>query len=349
MNRLEFNEVMKELGINKPLAMATGKYGTKESVYYWQDIAICFSGSYYAVIKGQIPLEVANIIYKKYPNNPYEIRVNGGCSDWMPSKWSTNKFINLYHIDTKEGLVILLTEMKDYWARKEGKKETAVQRFPELMTSINSEILKKVNPYITTYEWMQEDNKNKKLFWQTFARENQTPLGRLLRKAIDRFDKTVNPFINDDIVLEEMETYLKKVEIIANVKDADRKDCCKVDIIDLETKNKVNFCRYPESFFYQLQYKLEENNYFIVLHYYSTIDEGEIIEIIHYNMPHKMDIKYNLTKGVIGTTYGEKKPITSEQKEYIYNELLKANILASSITINNMQKKDYSKELSSNK
>jgi len=84
MNRLEFNEVIKAFGIGKPLSTTTGRYGSIENVHYWGGLAIYFGGSYYTVVNGRIPLEVANIIYGKYPNNPYNIRVDGGSSDWNP-------------------------------------------------------------------------------------------------------------------------------------------------------------------------------------------------------------------------------------------------------------------------
>lgn len=42
MNRLEFNEVMKAVGINNPLSVAEGRYGTREEVHYWNNLAICF-------------------------------------------------------------------------------------------------------------------------------------------------------------------------------------------------------------------------------------------------------------------------------------------------------------------
>ena len=91
MNRLEFNEVMKAVGINNPLSTAEGRYGTREEVHYWNNLAICFGGSYYTIVNGRIPLEVANIIYQKYPGNPYDIRVDGGCKDWNPIDWATDE------------------------------------------------------------------------------------------------------------------------------------------------------------------------------------------------------------------------------------------------------------------
>lgn len=61
-------------------------------------------------------------------------------------------------------------------------------------------------------------------------------------------------------------------------------------------------------------------------------------------MPQKIDIRYNITQGIAGETYGEKSPITPEQKEWIYDELCKATSLASKVTIDNMQKEGYPKK-----
>lgn len=204
MNRLEFNEVLKAIGINNPIKNKTGRYGTTEVVHFWNNIEMHFHGSYYAVVRGKVPLEVANIIYEKYPNNPYGIRIDGGCSDYIPIKhvkeeYYGAKYIGLYHIDSKEGLVILLTELNDYYARKQGLPETDVKRYDEIISNISAEILKKVNPNITTYDWMRTDEQNSESFFNTIDREKCTPFGRAFREIVDQFDRTVNPYINEDI------------------------------------------------------------------------------------------------------------------------------------------------------
>ena len=81
---------MKAVGINNPLSTTEGRYGTSEEVHYWNNLAIFFGGSYYTIVNGRIPLEVANIIYQKYPDNPYDIRVDGGCKDWNPIDRATD-------------------------------------------------------------------------------------------------------------------------------------------------------------------------------------------------------------------------------------------------------------------
>lgn len=342
MNRLEYLET---------------KGVTRIPLNRWNNLTFKFGGTYYAVVEGDIPLEVANTIYEKYPGNPYGIRVNGGCDDWNPNEMHPH----CYHIDSKEGLVIFITEMKDYFARKDGLLETEVQRYDEIMATINSRILKTVNPSISTYEWMQGDEENRKIFFQTIANNEKTPIGKDFRKAIDDFDKTINPFINQDIELDEIENYLQKVNISANTyssKNSDgmiRLNCGEMHITDLESRNNVNYYRNPNGFSYQLHYVLGEEQYLNVLHYYSTNeldenDNGEFISIDYWGkkIPQKIDIRYNLTRGVAGETYDPKTPITPEQEKFVYDELLKAISLASTITLDNMKKKSIPKQLKPN-
>ena len=357
MNRLEFNEVMKAVGINNPLSTAEGRYGTREEVHYWNNLAICFGGSYYTIVNGRIPLEVANIIYQKYPGNPYNIRVDGGCNDWNPIDWATDeKYLKTYHIDSKEGLLIFLTEMKDYFLRKNNLPETEVEKYDELIAKITSEILKKVNPYISAYDWMQDDKENKNNYNSSVERDNKTKLGQIFREAVLDFDKAVNPFLNDDIELDEISNYLKNVKINANSYNSEhgkyRQGCCSLEITDISTENTTTYYRSPDGFSFQLSYKLGEEKYLQVLHYYSTSgnyesDKGEVVAIYYCgdNVENKIDIRLNITNGKAGATYDDKIPATPEQIVFVYDELLKATSYASSITSENMKKKANIKQL----
>ncbi len=398
MNRLEFNEILKTLGINNHLINTTGRYGSSEAVHFWNNIAIYFGGSYYTVIRGKVPLEVANIIYEKYPNNPHEIRIDGGCSDYIPIEHATddqykkeiqehieqhlgadeylarckksrrnmlrrkneNKYIETYHIDSKEGLIILLTELKDYYARKQGLRETEVQRYDEIISTISAEILKKVNPSITTYDWMGADEQYGENFLNTIARDKQTPFGHAFREIVDQFDRTINPYINEDIELDSINNYLQKVNISANTYNEEdgkyRKNCCRMTIKAKDGESEVRYYRSPNCFSYQLRYVLGPKEYLTVLHYFDNkgdkeSDKGEHIYINYFgeNSKQEIDLRYNITQGLSGETYKDKTPITPEQMTFVYDELVKAIELASTITIDNMQKKGYSKKLVSDK
>ncbi len=387
MNRLEFNEVMKAVDINNPLSTTTGRYGSTEEVHYWGNLAIWFGGSYYTVVNGKIPYEVAKIIYEKYPGNPYEIRVDGGCVDWVPINYAVDekyekeikelvdnygfskeyltkcayayrnlkrrkddsKYIKTYHIDSKEGLLIFLTEMKDYFARKKGLPETEVSKYDELISMVNREVLKKVNPSISAYDWMQDDVENKETYNLALERDSKTQIGQMFRQALDSFDKAVNPFLDENADLDDIHIYSSKVRIKANTSNESygkyRQNCCSMEIQDLNTGSTTNYYRWSDGFSFQMFYVLGEGEYLQILHYFTTSgnfesDKGEVIAINYFgkNVKEEIDLRFNLTNGKAGKTYEDKTPATQEQLSFVYNELLKAINYATSITIDNMRK-----------
>ena len=393
MYQFECKEVLRVLGINNPLTTTRISTDYDVPVHYWENLAIYYGGNGYAIIRGKIPFEVVNTIYQKYPNNPYNIRIDGGCIDYKPREFvvddrykkeceeishsklelreekakyfkarknmlrrnNENKYIEVYHIDTKEGLVIFILEMKDYLARKQGLKETEVQRFDELMTTINFEIIKKINPTISTYEWMEGDKNNKDLFFQTLQREKRRFLGKEFRKMLDEFDKTVNPCLNERIDLEAANNYLKKINISGFTYDdrmyQERKNRCYLQIAnvrcfnDLTSYSTVSFDRDTTGFRYYLGYCFNKEYWHTVTHYFGN--DGEIV-LLHYfgnNCPEKVDLRYDLTDNVLINYNGNRGKITAVEKKYIYGELVKAIGLASSITIDNMKKKDNVKKL----
>ena len=103
----------------------------------------------------------------------------------MLRRKNDNKYIETYHIDSKEGLIIFLTELKDYYARKQGLRETEVQRYDEIISTVSSEILKQVNPSITNYDWMRADEQYGEIFLNTILLViNKFLLDVLLEKSL---------------------------------------------------------------------------------------------------------------------------------------------------------------------
>ena len=379
MNRLEFNEVLKEFDIDNSLIDTTGGYNSNEESHFWDNTSIYFSDSYYAIVKGKIPFEVDKIISEKYQKEQYGIRPvgsNNSCNlvqfsdtnslgiteeskNDASKKEAKNTYIETYHIDSKEGLIILLTELKDYYAKKLGLPETEVQRYNEILSTINARILMKINPTITTYDWMGEDEQYCEKFLDTIVRDHNTPFEHEFREIIDQFDKTINPYINEDIELDSIENYSQKLDISASSYNSldgmYRENCCTMVIKAKDGTGKVRYYRKPHGFTYHLMYTFGPQEYLDVLHYFTTIgdketDIGEHIYISYSgeNSKQKIDLRYNITKGLSGETYKDKTPITTEQKVFVYNELVKATNLASRITIDNMQKKGIQKKLVSN-
>lgn len=379
MNRLEFNEVLKEFDIDNNLIATTGRYNSDEELHFWDNTSIYFSDSYYAIVKGKIPFEVDKIISEKYQKEQCGIRSvgsNNSCNlvqfsdtnslgipeeskNDASKKEVKNTYIETYHIDSKEGLIILLTELKDYYARKLGLPETEVQRYNEILSTINARILMKINPTITTYDWMGEDEQYCEKFLDAVVRDHNTSFGHEFREIIDQFDKTINPYINEDIELDSIKNYSLKVNINASSYNSldgmYRENCCTMVIKAKDGAGEVRYYREPHGFTYRLMYTFGPKECLDVLHYFTAIgdkesDIGEHIYISYYgeNPKQEIDLRYNITQGLFGETYKDKTPITPEQRIFVYNELVKATNLASTITIDNMQKKGVQKKLASN-
>lgn len=352
MTELEFNEVLNAMEINNPIATTHGRYGKKTDVHAWHNIGFNFGGSYYTVVSGKIPFEVAENIYNKYPDNPYIIRIAGGCEDWKPSEWAVTgpngeKYITGYHIDTKEGLLILLCELEDYYLRKENKKANTMAKYDELLDCVNEGLLSKIDPTISGYDWMQGDKKNKD-FYNAQLENYGSQFIQKLREAVDSFDKAVNPFLDDSIELASSIEYQDKVTISGSLYNGDeRRDCCVLTIKDnTPAGNYTRYQREDDGFVFELNCMIGKKCGLKVWHYYGmkSQDEnfnGDIIcfETFGDNKDNKIDIRYNITKGTIGTTYGEKHPVTQIELRYVYEKLLDAIELAKKLTVKNMKKK----------
>ena len=385
MNRLEYNTVLKTFRLEDSDFREQEIDGVIEKVARYKKLSINFDEKGYAVVNGKIPLEVANIIYNKYKDNEYGIRVNGGANDVSPYDWAVddkyvaktlyneneriseyvkrcatenkkferrvdkNKYINTYHIDTKEGLVIFLSELNDYYSRLNNEQEKFVSSEQIILAHINTTLLKQAKLNITTYQWMAQDEKNRDIFFSKIKEGTKTSFGRSFRLAIDTFDATINPFINENVELDDINNFKEKVNMTFytynKLNDKIRNNCAEAHIVDLNTGNVASYFRTMEGFSYKLMYKLAEGKNFTLIHYFSSDsfnekENGEVIAVNYRgdNVNEKIDIRYNITKGLAGTTYGEKTQVTPEQKEYIYDQIIKAINLAETITIDNMKK-----------
>lgn len=376
MFKLEYNTVMDNIRNDSQLI----KDKDGKVIDFLENLDISFSDTYYAIVHGKIPLEVANIIYKKYPGNPYKIRVDGGCEDWVPrehaidqkyadsinsiikdcvegkTEWEEylprcnnarknlkrrkddNKFLTTYHIDTKEGLIIFLTEMKDYYLRKNNLEEIEVDKYNEIISNVTKDLLNDINPTISAFQWMTKDKENSDIYIKTLMNWSNSVLGQSMIESINNFDKAVNPFIDMDNELDDIEEYMKKVNITVSYDrpSSDGTKGCWMKITENETGNTTEYIRNNTGFSFKLNYKLEDETNFSFLHYFTKINEQDIGEhiAVSYWGKHKTirDFRFNLTTQTI-----DGKPITIKGFDFINDELQKAIEYAKTIT-NNMKK-----------
>lgn len=389
MYNFEFEKVMKVMGLS-PVGEIEGVDLKKHDLYKYCGLNVSFGGSNYAVVDGKIPLEVVKTIYKKYPENQYKIRINGGREDYDPDDWARDdafdkeireindqydfshdewkslvnqakeklkkrktkgKYITSYHIDTKEGLLIFLTEMQDYCLKHIQREETEVKKYNKYLAAVTSSMLEDINPSISASEWMQGDDENRDFYNKTIERDYSNVLTASFRNSIIEFDKAVNPFLDDTIRMDDASNFIDKVKISGTLSDqkgdVHRDNCCDLSIVELDAgNNTTSYYRDPNGFSFEVTYGTDKNCFISIRHAFSMSnvkeeDRGEKLVIKTYGdyCEEPIDVEFNITNGTIGRKYGEKRPATIPEISYIYEQLQNAIDYASSVTLDNMRLK----------
>ena len=153
MNKQDQLMYMKSLGIKFDRHLP---YEERDGV---KNIGMCngffiYCKSYYYIVSGKIPFEMANYIFKNYDNKKFQIRVQGNSEKSKPDEWKTSDeykeyvqnyldshdimddfegyakimkdkkaellennseefYIEYYHIDTNEGLKVVIDYIKE--------------------------------------------------------------------------------------------------------------------------------------------------------------------------------------------------------------------------------------------
>ena len=334
MNRIEYNEVLKAVGINNPLAMTKTEYCRQEYVHCWGELAIWYNGGDAAIVRGKIPQEVVDIIKNRYSR--YQINADGEIKDG---------YLEGYRIKTRDGLLAFILEMKDYYLRKNNLQETEVGRLFDLRGEVTKGLIEKINPTISAYDWMQGDIYLRKDYNAVIERDNKSVIGKVFRDVINDFDKAVNPFLDKDVYFDDMANCLVRVKIYGTATDdykgRYRKGSGCLKIVEDGTSNSAFYERSPLGFKFQLVYGEKYPEQFTILHYYTTdgetkFDRGEFIEI-HDACNKQNDIRFNISNGLVGYNECLKTPVTLEQFDSVCNILKKASQYAYSVTVKNMQ------------
>ena len=341
MNKLEFNEVIRV--VNQGFIQIKESEFEGDNSYFLGDTEISFSGTYYAQVKGKIPLEFANMIYEKYPVNQYGIKIKGNKNNKKPvyfaKKIDAKEYIDEYHIEKQEGLLIFLAEMQNYILRNKSLPE--IENFDDMIVVVNYNILQKVNPTISAFDWMQGDT-NKDLYNNSLKRDASDETIRKYRDALQEFDKAINPFINLSLNTQLVKEYMNVVsissELYTPLTSKDRENCCRLELTDLNTRNSTVYYRNPDGFAFKLKYKMDDGSVFKVSHYFSSNgrdeDKGETIAISYISdkKENNFDLRLNITNGMAGATYEEKNGATADQIDFVYEKLTEATEYAKSIT-----------------
>lgn len=361
MNKAQLQSICKVFDIKDPIDTIYDRTVGSIDVYQVGDVKFYLASSYLTV--RNIPMEVATTIYNKYKDTNYKIRVAGGNSDFDPNDYDNFGFLPLYHIDTYEGAIIFLSELKDYYARKNSLDETFVKNYDELLAKVTEDILKKSYPHIGYQRWIQSLDSFKDRFDLVNRRDLKNRSVTKLKLACHEFELAVNPYENPDIYFDKPVNYLKRMRVCALPYDISTRrgktdNCLQVTISELpDSGNYTRLLRDNDGFHYMLHYLLDNNEYLDVIHGFgkqSSGNYGEFVVIERYsenifNTITKYDfditdkvIKYTVdgvTKTYSKNDYVAMKTLT----EKITEEVVYATSLASRITIDNIEKNSSSR------
>ena len=211
---------------------------------------------------------------------------------------------------------------------------------------ITKKLLEEINPNISAYEWMQGDPVNKDTYNDALDSNINSSIGLTIGDSINLFDSAVNPFLLDDVSLDDLPKMLSKMDINVEIYSEKRKGCCSIEFKDLNTGCKTSYNRFSNGFSFQLNYKFSNGDFFTFMHYFSTnnandYDNGEFLAI-NGKSNHKqwVDLRFNLTKWKAGKTYEKKRRVNPLQIVIINDALQHAIKLAADITLQDIKGKD---------
>lgn len=375
MTRLDFIETIKEFIPNLSIDELT-------NVVDFYGFRVIFKG-FTVKITGTIPYDFAMNIYENQPCKELGISVGLFGDSTCPTEFFTDKiyerevsrtiqnesfdarfkrldrerlkfkrrsnekkFLELYRVDTKEGLTILLKEFKNYFSKKNNEQD--INDINSMLVNINTRIIDRISPHVSAYTWMM-NSINITEYFAGWNRMKSISYLHEFRRALEEFDRTVNPFIENDLSTVEIIDDLKEMRISAypfNYDDEYKNEpnLYRVTIENRETKCEVSFGLQPAGFIYRYCATLGDQVFFSLNHFFShdkkEENRGEIVTISYFGnkCPFKREIRFNLTKGTLGDTHERKTKATEIQIASIYSELVKATKMAADITINNFTK-----------
>jgi len=314
MNKFEFRAVIKCIG-----TIVGNRIPINGCEFYHND-------KYFAIVHGKVPYELAKLINEKYDNNKYKIRVEGANESKVPKG-----DVYTYHIDTIEGLVAFILELKNYYS----KSEVTQEEFETNLNMVYNEILQSVNANVSIYDWMLDRNTRKEYFNSLF--KNNTILDFRLRKKIEEFDNIVNPFPN--INLNTIDNNFIVNGDISNTDIFNGVESC-YKLTDKESDISFRTIKNERGFVIILFIPTELNEV-RVYHYFNQGEE--VIAFEKYDYKHLNRLEYNITDGTFGKQYGKKHNVTVEDKNFVIKKINKYIDIAKEIVNKNISCKSEEK------
>ena len=283
---------------------------------------------------------------------------------------SKDKYLEGLNIEKVSNAVLFLTELKNYYERIDGKEEIVETDYKAILNKVINNNLarlnvdkfkdyyKKINLNTTKEQVIQNIERNREKLENGYL-EFPFLSQELLRPLTGKFDTTINPFLRDDIELEEPADYLEKIDLEANdYNNFNPKYNGKAYTLEISSKDE-NTRVMSSSIDKALNYKYifskhfeEDNSSLFIAHkfvMYPIKDEygdcGEIINIRYFDSigNRQLELHYNISGGYIMKNNGDKKDIDADSLSLICNILDKGTSLAKEVTLDNMTRQDNKK------
>ncbi|MDE6142220.1 MAG: hypothetical protein K2G03_06415 [Bacilli bacterium] len=342
MNSIEFKKILDVFDIHSITGSTKSVDGNLKSVYSWKGVDLAFGGTYYALVSGRVPYEVARIMSKKYPDYRDDVRIDGtygyGCvgeKKFYPKDEMGNTYIDYYHVDSIEGLVYLLSEIKYFYEVRtytEKSRKAFYREQKELLASVYRALIGEGNPSYTTEEWKMDHHICEPL-------ESDE-----IRELVNQFDVTVNPYINAEVEVKDPSEFVDKAKMTVYY---DRFNIMNMSIFvdggkveyrrDVDSNNEDEFLQYI--LFYDVN-----PDYIMSIDHTITSDYDEIRLYgfrRNYSNEGKIDLRYDMNTGIVHSTYGDDHhPMTEEEREFFISELNSALKVGQKIILGRMTKKN---------
>ncbi len=363
MTKCEFKTVLEVLNIKNKIGFKEIQTGEKRAIYKWHDFKLYLSDYGNAVIEGKIPLEVAQNIYHEYPINQYSIKVNKGQIDDNPiehancdefnkiydnflsddnefkkillEKWkeklievyqcnSFPLYIDGYHIESKDGLLIVLQELHNYYTKRFLYATKVFEpHFIEYNNFIETDLISETNKRLIE---KGEFSKNKKqwLIDSVLYKYNNNNLLKTdedykIRELLNQFDRIVNPFIDN----KKFDSSDFSKNVMLNF-DINRNET------SLSIRNTLtdHYITYSEGSNY-IDYYLNRNGKYVNHHYSIDEKDGptEYIHIYDYQKYYLIDDFFK------SSMFPKPLKATTLDKQVLIEELEQAIIDAKSISL----------------
>ena len=334
MNKFEFKEVLKQEGINNTYSFTSGRYGEHEDVYYWNDLAIYFYGTYFCIIRGNIPKEVAQKLYELDLLNKH-LSFKGTDKNNKDTKTVD------YHIDTVEGFILFIEVYKQYLYGMLDDELDITNKVNDVKTNL----LRLSRTNCSNDEWINKSS-NYKDVYNTTVNSNDDELTVALRDKINEYDKAVNPFLNEELNNITDKYDLSKLNISINHNPGE----CHIKMLS-EDKNIESFYnRDRDGFIYVISFYDENGDIYTCNHYFTKTLEGdctgEVIKVCKTSKSYtrvSYTFTYNLTNDTFEFTDGKVIPAIMEVKSQIIDELdryiNKATYITNEAIIDNKERK----------